>query len=190
MNAPWSPSMSPSLTPPTLCFPGDAFGTSTVNFDPLRERRREARYPTYEEVQVSLLEVSGLEVSGVLRDVSRNGFRVDLILPVRAGARVKVSIRDRVVIFATARYCRREGDSFRVGASIDAMFCPSALLAARTPERHATQTVNEFPDAANPDVSGIECRDLARAIIEDQKLFPCGSPESRASRRSASDRMV
>lgn len=167
-------SMSPSLPPLAVCFPGDAFETSTVNFEPLHERRREVRYSTYEEVQVSLLDFSSLEVSGVLRDVSRSGFRVELILPVSTGGRVKVTIRDKLVIFATARYCRREGDTFQVGASIDAMFCPSALV-ARTPERHATPNLN---------VSASECRDLARAIIDDHILFGSGN---RARSRSASD---
>ena len=191
MSAAWSASsISPGLPLPAVCFPGDAFETSTVNSEPLCERRREVRYPTYEQVQVSLLEMAGLEVNGVLRDVSRSGFRVELCLPLRTGGRVMLSIRDKVVIFATARYCRRESGTFQVGASIDAMFCPSALLAARTPARRATPNLDEHPDAANSNVSGGECRDLARAIIEDQKLFPCGSPEPLANRRSASDRVV
>ena len=185
-----APAISPGPPPPVVYFPGDAFETSTVNFQPLPERRREVRYPTYEEVKVSLIELSGLEVSGVLRDVSRSGFRVDLALPVRTGARVKVSIRDQVVIFATARYCRKEKDTFQVGASIDAMFCPSALLAARAPSRHSTQNLHDGPDARNSEASGCECRDLARAIIADQKLFLCGSPEPLGNRRSAADRTV
>lgn len=164
-----------SLPPPTVWFPGDAFETSTVNFEPLPERRREVRYPTYEEVRVSVLDAAGVDMSGVLRDVSRSGFRVDLRLPVKTGARVKVSIRDKVVIFATARYCRREKYTFQVGASIDAMFCPAALSAARTSTPHASGT------------SELESREVARAIIEDLKLFPRGGPEPLANRRFAAD---
>jgi hypothetical protein len=179
MNPAWSaPSISPRLPPPTMYFPGDAFETSTVNFEPLQERRREVRYPTYEEVQVSLLETSGIEVSGLLRDVSRSGFRVELCLPVRAGARVKVSIGNKVVIFATARYCRGEKGTFQVGASIEAMFCPSALLAAR----HAGPNSKDGSDSANRGLFAGEDRDLARAILQEQKLFRCST--------SVSDRTV
>jgi hypothetical protein len=181
--------ISPSLPPPAVYFPGEAFETSSVNFEPLPERRREARYPTYEEVQVSLLDVSGLELSGVLRDVSRSGFRVELIVPVRPGARLKVAIRDKEVMFATARYCRREMDTFQIGASIDAMFRQSALAAAMSSKRPSIQNLDENPGAADADASGGEYRDLARAIIEDQKLFSCGRPESVANPRSLADRM-
>lgn len=189
MNTAWSAaSISPSL-PPAVCFPGDAFETSTVNFEPLPERRREVRYPTYEEVRVSLIEVSGLEVSGVLRDVSRSGFRVELCLPVKMGARVKVSIGDKAVMFATARYCRREKDTFQVGASIDAMFCPSALQAARLPGRPASQNA-EGHDAATSDGSGGEFRGVARAIMDEQELFLWDGPRLQAELRPASNRMV
>jgi hypothetical protein len=178
MSATWSAiSMPPNLPPPAVCMPGEAFETSTVNFEPLHERRREVRYPTYEEVQVALLDLPGLDVSGVLRDVSRSGFRLELCLPVRTGARVKISIRDKEVIFATARYCRAEGETFQVGASIDAMFCPSALQAARKPG------LNAGPAAG-------ECGDLARAIIDDHQSFPGGCSKPLANNPFASERRV
>lgn len=164
-SAPW-----PAQPLPAVCLPGDAFETSSVNFEPLRERRREVRYPTYEEVRVSLLDVAGLEVSGVLRDVSRSGFRVELILPVRTGGRVKVTIPGKVVIFATVRYCRSDNDTFQVGASIDAMFCPSALLVARAPERYATPNLNQSLGAASSGVSAGECRDIAQCLRQGQAV--------------------
>jgi PilZ domain len=188
MNACSAPSISP-LPPPAVYLPGEPFETSTVNLEPLRERRREIRYPTYEEVQVSLLDVSGLELSGVLHDVSRSGFRVELTFPVKPGSRMKVSIHDSVVLYATARYCRGEMETFHIGASIDAMFRPGALLAARASGQHSAQSLEEVPGAANSDASG-ESHDLARAIIQHQKLFPCSRPDPITNRQSLADRTL
>lgn len=82
------------------------------------ERRREHRYVTCDPVNVVLLDCMGLRVSGVLRDVSKSGFRVEIDLPVQKGARLKLTLHNQI-IFAGARYCRKTADTYQVGASIE-----------------------------------------------------------------------
>lgn len=85
------------------------------------EKRREHRYVTCDPVNVVLLDSAGLPVSGVLRDVSKSGFRVEIDLPVHRGDRLKLTLRGQI-IFAVARYCRRTADTYQVGASIERIY--------------------------------------------------------------------
>jgi len=85
-----------------------------------REKRREHRYATCDPVSVVLLDYAGLRVPGVLRDVSKSGFRVEIGLPVHQGAKLKLGLHDQI-IFAVARYCRRTADTYQVGAFIEWM---------------------------------------------------------------------
>jgi hypothetical protein len=169
-----APSLPP-CPPAAACLPGDPFETSAVNSAPLQDKRREVRYPTYEHVEVCLLEMAGEKTPGVLRDVSRSGLRVDLGVPVTTGARIRVSIRDQVIVFAEARYCRKTRDTYRVGARIEAMYCLNDLQAARVRTADATPTLRERMADSKSDHSPAECRDLARAIIDDHMLFGTGS---------------
>ncbi|HTC32351.1 MAG TPA: PilZ domain-containing protein [Bryobacteraceae bacterium] len=93
------------------------------------EQRREARYPTCEVVEVAVIGEAGLVLTGVLRDVSKNGLRVELRVPVPAGAHLKVAIGGRAVIFAVARYCHPTTDTFHVGAAIEEVYYPNCNFA-------------------------------------------------------------
>ena len=122
------------------------------------EKRRERRYPTCDPVEVFLVDFAGVRVSGMLRDVSRDGFRVEIDLPVHRGARLKVRLRDHTTVFAVARYCRRTADTYQVGAEIEWLYC-----SRNTPP----QSVHT--DAAHGPAH--ECYKLATAIV-DFHMFP------------------
>ena len=114
------------------------------------EQRREARYPTCEVVEVTLIGESGLQLTGVLRDVSKNGLRVELDFPVPAGAHLKVAIGGRAVIFAVARYCHPTIDTFQVGAVIEEVYYPTSNFAGSD---------------AYASVDAIGCHQLAQSIV-------------------------
>jgi PilZ domain len=88
------------------------------------DRRRDVRYATCDAVEVTVLDAAGFQIRGVLRDVSKNGLRVELGLPVDPGARLRIVLRDRAIIFAVACYCRTAARSFHVGAAINAVYHP------------------------------------------------------------------
>jgi hypothetical protein len=117
----------------TMMYPPTATPQLPKHIDPQlgsgAEQRREARYPTCEVVEVALIEEAGLQLTGVLRDVSKNGLRVELRVPVPAGAHLKVAIGGRAVIFAVTRYCHPTLDTFHVGAVIEEVYYPNSNFA-------------------------------------------------------------
>jgi PilZ domain len=119
------------------------------------ERRRETRYETCDPVQVYLLDLAGLQLPGVVRDISKSGLRLEIGLPVVAGARLKIRLRSHV-IFGEVRYCRESGDVWQAGVAMDDVyFSPQA--ASR---------------AAEPDASRQESHALARFIVDDHLYAP------------------
>jgi hypothetical protein len=106
---------------------------------PFVEKRREVRYGTCEPVEVCILEMASCEkasgemascrLAGVLRDVSRNGLRIELSMPVNAGARLEIVLRDRAIIFGEARYCSGSGGAYQVGVVIEDVYYPKPVLA-------------------------------------------------------------
>jgi hypothetical protein len=129
------------------------------------EKRRERRYVTCDSVEVFLLDVAGLRVSGVLRDVSKNGFRVEIDLPVHRGARLKLRLHDQI-IFAVARYCRRTVDTYQVGARIEWIYCSQQTLTSEVPSASAGETTQ----ADDPSSPVRECFELARAIVDSHMV--------------------
>jgi hypothetical protein len=117
----------------TVMYPPTATPPPRKHIDPQlgsgAEQRREARYPTCEVVEVILIGEAGIQLTGVLRDVSKNGLRVELRFPVPAGAHLKVAIGGRAVIFAVARYCHPTIDTFQVGAVIEEVYYPNSNFA-------------------------------------------------------------
>jgi hypothetical protein len=72
--------------------------------NPFVERRKEAGYPTCEQVEVCILEMANRRLKAVLREVSRNGLRIEVGIPVNAGARFQIVWGNRANIFGEARY--------------------------------------------------------------------------------------
>jgi hypothetical protein len=141
------------------------------------ERRREARYVTYDAVRVTVLGAGGFQIRGVLRDVSRNGLCVEVGLPVEQGAHLKITLRDRAIIFAVACYCRESTNSYHVGASISEVYRPKGgLSGGRDALLHS-----EFWPAVE-DGGFRECHDLAKAIVDDH-VFVAIAPTVRPQRR-------
>jgi PilZ domain len=122
------------------------------------ERRREKRYETCDPVQVYLLDHAGLQIPGVVRDVSKSGLRVEISFPVVAGARLKIRLRSHV-IFGEVRYCRESGDAWQAGVAIDDVyFSPNGTSRA----------------GAEPDAPRQASHALARFIVDDHLYDPCG----------------
>jgi hypothetical protein len=94
---------------------------------PFVEKRRETRYEICEAVEVSILEVPSRRLLGVLRDISRSGFRVEISEPLVAGARLEVVLRNQAIIFGEARYCRQSVGTYHVGAVIEDILYPKPL---------------------------------------------------------------
>jgi hypothetical protein len=117
--------------------------------NPFVEKRRDVRYATCEAVEVCVLEVPSRELASrrlaaILRDVSRNGLRIEFSMPVKAGARLEILLRDRAIIFGTTCYCRRDADTFQVGVVIEDIYYPKRVstVPARADERSVWQPVH------------------------------------------------
>jgi hypothetical protein len=140
------------------------------------ERRREARYATCDAVEVSVLDVAGFQVRGVLRDVSKNGLCVELGLPVEPGARLRIVLHGRAIIFAVARYCRSTARSFQVGAAISGLYHPKGTGEPVGADLLLPSGVWRNVPVSIPGAEKCqECRDLAQAIIDDHASVGAGS---------------
>jgi hypothetical protein len=96
---------------------------------PFVEKRRETRYEICEAVEVSILEMPVRCTPGVLRDVSRSGFRLELSEPVVEGARLEVVLRNQAIIFGEARHCRHSAGTYQVGVVIEDIYYPKPVSA-------------------------------------------------------------
>jgi PilZ domain len=112
----------------------------TDNERPHGEQRRETRYETCEPVDVYLLDANNLRLSGMLRDISKNGMRIELDMPLKGGDRLEVVLRNRIIVFAEVRYSRRTGESYQIGSVIDDVYYPKAEVPARASETAARET--------------------------------------------------
>jgi hypothetical protein len=153
MSVEKSPAPRPAAVQPAVAPFQNSTAGNSVRSNGFSDRRREFRYATCDEVRLSLNGMAGSEIPAVLRDVSRGGLRVELAKPVQTGARMKISIRDRAIVFAVARYCHRTSDKYQVGASIENVYYPAAA-----------ERASRYAFASEPASEG---RDLARAIIDD-----------------------
>jgi hypothetical protein len=91
------------------------------------ERRREPRFRTNESVEVCILEPRCERVDGIIRDISRSGLSVEVRTPVAKMIHMEVILPNRAIIFGETRYCRRQSDVYRVGVSIEQVYCAQAL---------------------------------------------------------------
>jgi hypothetical protein len=124
-----------------------------------RERRQEIRYETCDPVQVHLLDLAGLRVPGVVRDISKSGLRVEISMPVVFGARLKIRLRSHA-IFGEVRYCRKAMNAYQVGVAIDDVYFSP---------RVADET------GAKPELSSLASHTLARFIVDDHLYPPYGN---------------
>jgi hypothetical protein len=93
------------------------------------ERRREPRYPTNDPVEVCILEPRYERVSGTVLDISRSGVRVQVRTPVAKTVHLEIILASRAIIFGETRYCRRHGDAYHLGVSIDDVYFAQDLFA-------------------------------------------------------------
>jgi hypothetical protein len=186
-----APSAPAGIQPVAAFFQNETAGNSESSAG-FCERRREVRYATNDDVQLSLNGMAGLEISGVLRDVSRNGLRVEVAWPVQTGTRMKVSIRDRAIIFAVARHCRRTLETYQVGASIESVYYPTAGVDASQETLGETGAIRSGQRqlSLDSDPSSREHRDLAGAIIDDHTSHSFGSLNRLADLQPLSDRLI
>jgi PilZ domain len=81
------------------------------------ERRREARYPTQDPVELEVLSDPGEPIYGTVLDVSRSGLRIAVRQRIDRGEQLKVKLH-RNVIVGEVRYCRSVPSGFHVGVKI------------------------------------------------------------------------
>lgn len=149
---------------------------------PLFEKRRETRYSACEPVEVYLLDMQGLRVPGMLKDISRNGLRIELSMPLKAGDRLEVVLENRAIIFGQVRHCRRVDDRYYAGVLIGDVLYPKAITPAETREsktnaasRTRTRILPKRPAAPAPaapsgaHVSWKEADNFFRERLSDTK---------------------
>jgi PilZ domain-containing protein len=92
-----------------------------------RETRREDRYPTNDEANVSVGPLHRDPQRCKILNVSRSGLQLELGARLKFHSRVQIAITGSasrgVAIFGEIRYCHRAGDVFHAGVGIhDAVF--------------------------------------------------------------------
>ena len=113
------------------------------NGNPAAEKRRETRYAICEPVEVYLLDMNNLRLTGMLRDISKSGMRIELDMPVKAGDRVEILLQNKAIVFAEVRHCRRTGESYQVGTVIDDVYYPKAAASSRTSKTAGSETTSK-----------------------------------------------
>jgi len=98
------------------------------------EKRRETRFSACKPVEVYLLDMQGLRLPGILKDISRNGLRIELSMPLKPGDRLEVVLENQAIIFGEVRYCRRMDACYYVGVLIGDVLYPKAAAPAESRE--------------------------------------------------------
>lgn len=104
------------------------------------ERRRETRYAICEPVEVYLLNINNLRLNGTLRDISKNGMRIELDMPLKTGDRLEVLLQNKAIVFAEVRHCRRTGESYQVGTVIDDVYYAKPAATSRVSQSVESDT--------------------------------------------------
>ena len=94
---------------------------------PGAERRREPRYLVEDIVEVELMSAPTGRYTGVVRDISRSGMRLELRTPITRGGQIKIIFPKQLVVFGEIRYCHREGSGYQAGVLIDSAFSTQAI---------------------------------------------------------------
>jgi hypothetical protein len=124
-------------------FPSAAAVNWSSTESPRVEKRSETRYETCEPVDLYLLDMNNLRLSGMLRDISKNGMRIELDMPLKPGDRIEVLLRNKIIVLAAVRYCRRTGEFYQVGSVIDDVFYPRAASPLRTSKTARSETTSK-----------------------------------------------
>lgn len=87
------------------------------------EKRREPRYPANDAAYVQVLPERALRVPATVIDVSRNGLRIKLNMPVPVHGHIQITIHPRIrprtlVLFGEVRYCSRVRGYYHAGVLI------------------------------------------------------------------------
>jgi hypothetical protein len=145
-------------------------GMPSSSESPFVEKRREIRYATCEVVDICILEMAGLRLAGILRDVSKNGLRIELSMPLHAGARLEIVLRNHAIIFGEARYCRLGGDAYQVGVVIEDIYYPKRVPADRQLwiDRYVSRDFEE-PEVAGVHLSRYDVRSFLRHNLSKTK---------------------
>ena len=79
----------------------------------LLERRRRARYPTNDSVEVGIVDSNYQRLPGTVLGVSRSGLLIELRIMIAKGTTIVLFLPNQVVIIGEIRGCRRAGNVFR-----------------------------------------------------------------------------
>ena len=98
------------------------------------DKRRESRYPTKDDVEVSIMPHADKRHKAKVLNVSRSGLQLELQIELQPGMMVQVVTPRRLVIFGEVRYCRVFGGVFHAGIHIEDTILSSSYL-----EQHASE---------------------------------------------------
>jgi len=106
--------------------------TPSSSAPPIKQRfvdkRQEPRYPTMDAVEVCFLESDWKRVTGTILDVSRQGLRIEVPLPIGSGACLEIVLQNRAIIFGVTRYCRRVEVGYQVGVLIEDVYYAQPMV--------------------------------------------------------------
>jgi hypothetical protein len=148
-----------------------ASATWSANRKPQAEKRRERRHATCQYVEVCLLDANNLRLSGMLRDISKHGMRIELDMPLKTGDRLEVLLQSKAIIFAEVRYCRRTGESYQVGSVIDDVYYPKAVGPSRTSKTLVSEITTPVTEITS------------RRVTQHMRFEEKGSQDSAAQRK-------
>lgn len=146
------------------------------------EKRREPRLATCEPAEIYVLDMQGLRLPGILRDVSRNGLRIEINMPLKPSDRLEIVLENRAIFFGQVRYCRRVDDCYHAGVLIGDVLYPKGILPADAGEsRMKADTARQWP--ATPAGAHINPREAqgfvlgklsdTKAALIDRHLASC-----------------
>lgn len=110
---------SATLSPPSL--------SASANEGRVVEKRRERRYPTMDAVEICIVESGRQQVAGTVVDVSRNGLRLELAVPISNGARLEIVLHTRAIIVGVARHCQSNEVGYHVGVFIEDIYYAQSI---------------------------------------------------------------
>jgi hypothetical protein len=150
------------------------------------ERRRKARYPTNDTVDVGIVDSDYQRMPGTVLGVSRSGLLIELRIMIAKGTSIVLFLPKQVVIVGTIRYCLRTANTFLCGLLIKDVVYPRPWLVRHV---HEDQLALYLAGRGLTALEVIQlrihllgCQDCRRLLAETPAiLHPARLPDSCAS---------
>ena len=97
------------------------------------EKRKEARYPAHDAVEIRILPEGHL-LRATIIDVSRSGLRLELETALAKQSRIEVFTASKLTIVGEVRYCRKASGVFHAGVQIEEVVSAESSSSQHLPE--------------------------------------------------------